>query len=90
MALLLLPADPNRGPHDWESMVLSTESQQLLQYGNGNEKGIWTYLENRISKGFTKKAALTLRDEWILIEYLPFVYDTSMGEKNPPPFYKRP
>ena len=28
-ALLPLPADSNRGPHDWESVVLSTEPQQL-------------------------------------------------------------
>ena len=29
-ALMLLPADSNRGPHDLESVVLSTEPQQLL------------------------------------------------------------
>ena len=29
-ALLLLPAESNRGPHDWESVVLSTEPHQLL------------------------------------------------------------
>ena len=28
-ALLPLPADSNRGPHDWESIVLSTEPQQF-------------------------------------------------------------
>ena len=31
-ALLPLPADLNRGPHDWVSVVLSTESQQLLRF----------------------------------------------------------
>ena len=30
-ALLRLPADSNRGPHDQESMVLSTEPQHLLK-----------------------------------------------------------
>ena len=29
-ALLRLLADLNRGPHDWESVVLTTEPQQLL------------------------------------------------------------
>ena len=30
MALLLLPADFNPGPHDWQSVVLSNEPQQLF------------------------------------------------------------
>ena len=30
-ALLPLPADSNWGPHGWESMVFSTEPQQLLE-----------------------------------------------------------
>ena len=54
------------------------------------ESGYFFFVENRIAIWYTKKATLILREELILIEYLPFVYDTSMGEKNPPEFYKRP
>ena len=39
-ALLLLPADLNRGPHNWESVVLSTESQQFLRLQRMNHKWI--------------------------------------------------